>query len=164
MCLNKTSLDCIWVLKAVSCRDEPAAGHQRCPAHMTVALHLKADLPRPWACLGIRATHDLCPLPGPRATTYMHSMTFVGFVTQAKNLTYKKNVTIIIHLMWTYNSIRTLTTAQLIWTIFAVFNAVTLRIDLTQALSIGTFEGGRRASFRNCNDQRDRIISITLNN
>lgn len=40
-----------------------------------------------------------------------------------------------------------LTAAQLIRTVFAVFDAVTLRIDLTQALSTATFEGGGRASF-----------------
>lgn len=69
VCQNESSLDGIGVLKAVSSRHKPAAGHQRRSTNMTIALHLKADLPRPRACLRICATHNLCPLPGPRATT-----------------------------------------------------------------------------------------------
>lgn len=63
-------LDGVWILEAVSCRHEPAAGDQRGATHMAVAFHLQADLPRPRARARIWASYYLSPLPGPGAAAF----------------------------------------------------------------------------------------------
>jgi len=63
-------LDGVRVLEAVGGGDEPAAGDQRGPADVSVAVHLEAHLPGPGAHPRVSATHDLGPLPGSGATTW----------------------------------------------------------------------------------------------
>lgn len=61
---EKNSLELVIVLHAVSSSDQPAVTDNRRPAHMTLCLHVEADLPGPFSLIRVLSTHNTTGLVG----------------------------------------------------------------------------------------------------
>jgi len=55
---DENSHELFIVLHTVSSSDKPAVTDNRCPAHMSLSLHVKADLPGPFSFIRVLSTHN----------------------------------------------------------------------------------------------------------
>lgn len=83
---DENSLELFSVLHAVSSSDKPAVTDNRRPAHMTLSLHVEADLPGPFSLIRVLSTHNTTGLVGLSPAFYRISANLTNINTHNINV------------------------------------------------------------------------------